>query len=348
MAAATSKGGARMTNNSKRLRLTYGAVTLGLMAAIGLACVPTSRAHAQISGARDCSPNSIDNKPLNGGCGALTPKEFIKDLHDNDPSDLQAIYAAPIIGSLTQGKYERFANNARMGTLYRNGNLVVDGKTVITDAATIGRKNTSGNRTPITLGNKQYFYSKTRDSFADGVQSIPAMVLFNDEGVVEIAVLTACGNPIIGMKSMPVYYCHSLRSTPVAGEKDTYDFTANIVATHNAVVSKVVYDFGDGTPLVTQSSGTTPTRHAYQQPGVFTAKVTVHYRIPGNLSKVESPTRCTTTITVAKAKQAVPVAAVVERPPVLPKAGMGGFVGVGAIASIAGVTVHRLYMRRKR
>src|SRR5260221_2117568 len=56
-------------------------------------CVTGVQTCALPISARDCDTNSIDYKPLNGGCGAASPAELIKDIKSNNPNDLKNIYA---------------------------------------------------------------------------------------------------------------------------------------------------------------------------------------------------------------------------------------------------------------
>jgi hypothetical protein len=184
----------------RRSRLAYGAMTFGFAMALSLAAAPTSHA-AGISGPRDCTTNSLNNKPLHGGCGAVTPTELIEDVRVNDPGDLQAIYADSRMGGLVSSKYERFASNARMGTAYKNGNIVVDGKTVMTNASSIGRHSFPGQTTPVKIGDRTYYMGANSATFQQ--PTIPVMVMFDDAGVAETAILTACGNPVIAKKVIP-------------------------------------------------------------------------------------------------------------------------------------------------
>lgn len=183
----------------KRLRAKYFVLALGLVTALGVANAgPLVVQRAAAAPVRDCSANSIDNKPINGGCGAATPAEFIADLRANNPSDLQTIYADARLGGLVSSKYERFEKTAKMGIAHKNGTVTVDGEVVMTDARSVGRTQFEGQRDPIVIGGKTYYHSSTTTSFV--AETIPVMVMFDSDGVVEVAVLTACGNPMMAKK----------------------------------------------------------------------------------------------------------------------------------------------------
>lgn len=159
--------------------------------------------HISAASGRECGDvvdgvhNSISNDPdAGGGCGALTPSELIGDIEQGNPGDLRGVYSN---FGLTPDKYSRFSENARMGTAERNGDVVVDGQTVLTDAWSIGRDKFSYG-TPLNIGDGTYY----KHMFTDNLKSdIPVMVMFDDDDNVDVAILTACGNPVKG-KKVPV------------------------------------------------------------------------------------------------------------------------------------------------
>jgi hypothetical protein len=281
--------------NTKKLAVA-GVFMLAMAGSIGLG-LATKQLGSAATG-RDCSVNSIDYKPLNGGCGALSPTEFIKDANQNDPGDLQAIYAHPTIGNLAKTDYTRFEQTARMGVVDDKGNVTVDGQVVMTGANSMGRKSFNNPaRKPMKIGNQTYFYSSTDVSFAEGVTSLPVMVMFDDKGVVETAIMNACGNPVWGNNVVPEFGCEALNQTKISD--DTFDFTTTVRALKGASVKKVVYDFGDGTTKEV-SSATEVVRHKYASVSrEYTAKVTVTFNLPGNKEVTVPPVKCATKVTVA-------------------------------------------------
>src|SRR5436853_6654582 len=98
----------------KLKRLVLVSLCLSAFTAVSLAGVSVLQKTFAAT-TRDCTHNSIDNQPLNGGCGAATPSELIADIRANNPSDLKDIYN---FNGLWPQKYDRFATTARTGTAY--------------------------------------------------------------------------------------------------------------------------------------------------------------------------------------------------------------------------------------
>ena len=252
--------------------------------AVGIAGFGVHRVTAQV--VQDCSNNSIIK------CGAQTPTEFINKVEANNPADLQDIYSAY---TLTPDKYSSFEQTAKMGTAYKNGTIVVDGQTVATDSWSIGREKKPYSTDDVINGHT-YYKSYSKDVFA--VDSIPAMVYFNDQGNIQFAVLTACGNPMGGTPVVSKNSCDMLQKTAVQGQDNTYQFTTKATVGNGAKVSRVVYDFGDGSATVTQSDAAAAVTHTYSKSGTFTAKVTVFVvNASGNEVSLTAAT-CQTQITV--------------------------------------------------
>ena len=127
----------------------------------------------------------------------------------------------------------------------------------------------------------------------------PIMAMFDAQGKFVFGVMTVCGNPVGTSPVTPTYGCDALHKTPVAGKMNTFNFTTTAHATNNASVSKVVYDFGDGT-TATVANPNTPVQHAYTKSGSFTAKVTVYVHLPGNQNVTAVSTNCQTTFTIVQ------------------------------------------------
>jgi hypothetical protein len=274
------------------------AFMLAMTAAVGLGIASKQHTSAATAVTRDCSVNSIDYKDLNGGCGAVTPQEYIADLRSNSPSDLQAL-AANFQGNfnLQPSQYDDFAAHAVDGIAYKNGDVKVSGQTVLTNIWTIGRssKSYSWLVTPPNDGGNKYYGSKSTDVFA--VDQIPVIVYFNNDGTAQYVIEKPCGNLVGGTKVTPSYACNTLNKSAVSGEKDTYSFTTNAVATNNAVITKYVYDFGDGSSATTNSANEA-VRHTYAKAGTYTATVHVYVSLPGGHSTITQVGGCKTTITV--------------------------------------------------
>ncbi len=268
-----------------------GAFVLALSGAVGLGLVVKQQSSVGASGSRDCSRNSIDYVNMHGGCGATTPGEWIADLRSNQPGDLQSSAAA--FGTST-GDYTRFANTARSGMTYKDGRVVVDGQVVMTNAWSVGRY-----QKPKAWKSHGYWANFNRDVFLSN--AIPVMVMFDSNGVAESVVMKPCGNLMWGTKVTPSYDCKVLNASAVPGTTDTYDFSSVTVASNNASIVKLVYEFGDGTSATTTSQ-TAVVRHTYAQPGNYITRVRVFVKLPGQQVRDFVAVNCEKQITVEAPK----------------------------------------------
>ncbi len=271
-------------------KLAFGAgMMLALAVLAGVSLMTVSKASAAT-----CDSDAIIY------CGFTTPTEFINKVKGNSSgnghNDLQAIYA---YYGLKSSDYSNFVSNAKAGTAYLDGRVVVDGKTVATAGKSIGREASMQGANPsrIVIGSSTYYGNDNNKIFVS--DAIPVYVLFNSQGQMQFAVMKACGNPVYGNVTPTAASCNSLSETPVSGQLNTYDFTAKANTAGNATVTKYVYNFGDGTPSVTATDGSKPVRHTYAKAGNFTASVTEYASVPGN-SNLQLPavSLCTKAIKV--------------------------------------------------
>lgn len=285
-----------------------GVFALAFAAAIGGGFASKGLSSA-LSGVRDCGYegngvyNSIDYKSINGGCGALSREELIADLRDNNPGDLQTIYADSSIG-LPTNLYDDFAAHAEQGYITKSGgNVVVDGQTVMTDVWTMGRTTLGGSqRTPISIGGHTYYHSPTSISF--GPSTLDAMVLFDKDGTVQSVIMNSCGNPVTQGHKIPTgATCDKLDKFPVDGKENTYKFSAHATPS-NSLAKIVKYDFytndGSGDKLfdTTTNADELTKEVTFTKASTVTVKVTIS--IPGHQTKVITSTLCAKQIGVVK------------------------------------------------
>lgn len=271
-------------------RLAFGAgMMMALAVLAGVSLFTVSKASAAT-----CDSDAIMY------CGFTSPSNFISKVKGNNSgnghNDLQAIYA---YYGLKSSDYNNFVSNAKAGTAYLDGRVVVDGKTVATAGKSIGREAAMQGASPskIIIGNSTYYGNDNNKIFVS--DAIPVYVLFDSQGQMQFAVMKACGNPVYGTVVHTAASCNSLNQTPVSGQLNTYDFTAKANTSGNATVTKYVYNFGDGTPAVTVTDGSKPVRHTYSKAGNFTASVTEYASVPGNSNvKLPAVSLCTKVIKV--------------------------------------------------
>ena len=270
----------RTTAKSTR-KFAFASGLLTLVVSVGIALgvhVPLA------SAAQDCDTNAIIRCGFTGGASDFIQKTRAND-SGNGQHDLQTVYAAY---GLEPASYDKFVSSARPGTAYKDGTIVVDGQVVANGALSIGRSQKSYSH-PKVIGGTTYHESRAQDVFKSN--SIPVYVLFDDKGVMQFAVMTACGNPTAGTPVKPVYSCDELQMTAVAGKQNTYSFTSRAQASQNASFAKFVYDFGDGTTATT-TKPSDAVEHTFTKDGSFTVKVKVYVNLPGNKQVVVESGEC--------------------------------------------------------
>lgn len=335
----------RFTKTNRLLMLVFAASAV-LLAVAGLH-------NAGASYVQDCKSNSIIV------CGVPTSDAFIADVRANSDghghSDLQAVYQD---FGLVPSDYDKFVTSARPGMAYQNGTIVVDGKTVATDAWSIGRTRFSYT-TPMTVNGKTYYKAQDKQVL---LQNLPVIVMFNGKGQMQFAVMNACGNPVTGQKVTPKYSCDLLQASPVSGHNNTYDFTTRATATNNANLVSVTYTFGDGTS-VTENNLSTPVRHTYDantcmnSGNTCTAMATVTVSLPGNQSVTTTSATCQKQLAIYAPQPPAPTpppvapptttTTVSAPPPALPSTGAGSVIGLFTLTSVGGYYGYRLFVRRR-
>ncbi len=223
--------------------------------------------------AADCSANAIMK------CGASSPSEFISKTQSSNggtQGDLQTIYASY---GLSAADYSRFASSAKTGTAYKDGRIVVDGKTVATNASSIGRVQKNGDHAKV-IGGTTYWEGSNQTAFAS--DSIPVMVLLDGNGTMQFAVLGDCGNPMSGTVTSPppppppaptpTAACTGLTAT--ANNRTSYHLRATATVSGGAGVQG--YDF-----TVKNSSGATVANEP-RNSDALVAEVDVPLTTPGN------------------------------------------------------------------
>ncbi len=272
-------------------RLTIATLALSAFSLLATFSLAGQRVEAQAM-VQDCSTNSVVR------CGASSAADLIAKIRANNPNDLQAIYSH---FKLTPDKYDAFIREAKMGMAYRNGEIKVDGQVVAKDAWSLGREQKSYSQ-PYRIGEATYHRSDSTEVLK---QDLPVIVWFNDRGLLEIAILAACGNPMGGDNvAAPSYRCNQLRQEKVANRENTYRFTTDASAANGATVSRVVYDFGDSSAEYTAKSLDESVTHTYSKTGSFTAKVVVYVKLPGGKEVAANGSGCTKRIEIAERPQA--------------------------------------------
>ncbi|MDB5169718.1 MAG: hypothetical protein JWN82_114 [Candidatus Saccharibacteria bacterium] len=252
--------------------------TLGLVMVVGGLLMSSGKATA----ASGCDDYAIMR------CGATSASQFINKLNNNPPGDLKAVYADY---GLVPSQYGRFASSAKPGVIHDNGNITVDGVVVGRSTQNVGRVHDANFNQKVTINGHDYWGGPFGSTYH--ADSADVMVMFNDQGVMQFAVVSSCGNPQRITPNKPNYSCNNLQKTKVDGTKNTYRFTTNATASQGAQVVKAVYDFGDGdSKTVTDLSQ--PVQHTFTKNS--TVRVTVYVRVPGGNVVTTTSAPCATEI----------------------------------------------------
>lgn len=269
----------------------------GLLVAIGalVALNVTGGTTQAVGDYRSCTNDAIIR------CGAITEAELLQK-YDANEGDVQNIYKhygisrSDIAGTTSEVKH---------GTVYQDGRVVVDGKTVATGAYSLSRvKYTSAGEPRTVKINGTTLYEGP--SMAIFVRPVDAYVFFRD-GQFYRGIISSCANPLVATpekppvppkpQPKPVYTCDNLTAKKL--ERARYEFTATATAKNGAEIVNYTFDFGDGKK---QTVSGNVVEHPYDKAGTYTITVTVNFRVDGQ-NKAVSGAKCKTTITVEEKPQ---------------------------------------------
>lgn len=279
----------KLTSKLRRITakqaVVAGVFTLAIAGAASFGLV--QRHLAEAGAVRDCSKNSINYADVNGGCGAASPSEYVKDLKSNKEKDVQKI-AAGFDYKLPSSNYDRFAETAKRCWAYKSDNTVkCDGKTVLTNAWSIGRENFNNSDSYKISGVSDSLWKGSFSKrFGSNTDKLEVFVMFNDKGEYEYGVIAACGNPVGGKKVAVEAKCTGLKKEEIGLNK--FRFTTQAQVSSLASIEKVVY-YLDGQKIGESNNKS----NGYQLDYTITksGKVTseVYVKVPGNqIIKVKS------------------------------------------------------------
>lgn len=266
---------------------------LGMVLAVSVigAGIITATKPGNASAAANCDAVNIikcglSGSGLNGYINSFK-SEYMSN-SDNGHRDLKSTYHWA--GATGTAVKNMSSANTKLGTLYANGDIKVDGKLVGQDASVTARFSNGSGFTEISNG---VWARKTTTSFAEG--SAKVIVHYGSDGNADFAIMVDCGN---GVKFTPTpqpkpsMSCVSLVAS-ATGNLRNYTFTVRGEA-NNTDIEKYVIDFGDGTSATLATSHTKASvSHTYAEEGKsYRAMATVYSSIGQNTSN-----GCATTIT---------------------------------------------------
>lgn len=284
----------KQAHKKKLIGLTSLILVVGALVMINLTNTQTQG----VSTYRNYSADAI----IQGG--AITEAELIQK-YDQNASGVQSIFNHY---GITRSDLTGKTSEIKHGTVYQDGRVVVDGKTVATGAYSVSRKpfyDSRGNAPRTVTINGTTFYEGPNMSIF--LQAVDAYVFFRD-GQFYRAVLSSCSNPIMATptevkKPEPIYSCDLLEHEKI--DRTRFKFTSTATAKNGAEIVRYSYDFGDGSK--TSRTSTNVVEHKYEKPGTYTVTMTVDVRAKGKVTTGVAGKNCKVTVTVEEAPK-VPVA----------------------------------------
>lgn len=301
------------------------------------------------SAQRDCDGNAVLR------CGAYTTNE-LNQKYDNQ-AGAKTIYSHFGISS---AEVDELHDTAVSGFVTKGGRVIVNGKTVATNAVTAGRQNMSGN-TAVTKNGTTFYTRSPSVSFKQ--DTLDAYVVMKG-GKFQYAIIKSCGNPV---KATPV--AQQPKPAPVKPQaappvpissaecrlitvstSDHRQASASVqAAVTNAQIVGYIIDFGDGTTPVHSTSTANPSPaipHQYARDGTYTITGSVQVRQANGQTETKTSETCKLPVTFKT--PVVPAVAVtpVTPPPTpraLPDTGVGAVAGISAAIATASGMGYLLY-----
>lgn len=237
---------------SRRLKATYifMAICVVTLLLVASPLAPSTGALSAQSNHRDCDANAVIR------CGALSTQELQQKFDQPGVKEIFNHFG------ITKREVNRMNNTAVLGHVTKNGRVVVDGKTVATNAMTAGRQNIQGS-TPVTYQGTQFYMRPSSASFAQ--QRLEAFVVMRNDRF-QFAVLTSCGNPVLATpkverperpQSQPTPQPEKPAAPPP--ETEAPSATANATATATVITTEAPQQPAPTPPPVTTTVAPAPT-----------------------------------------------------------------------------------------
>lgn len=298
-----------MFSGVKRLYATPRAlmVSLAVLAVTAMSAVAINTMQSQSAGAAtQCHESLITYCGISGSTVDARVDKFQKLYTTNrsghaessvgyDYRDIQKIYNH--FGATDAMVSKMNSSNTKLGTIYADGRVVVDGKLVGKDAITAGRWKT--NNSTLFPGTNIYI-RKPVESFS--TNSMAALVYF-ENGVMKFGIILECANPIkatpttTAPKAEQTLVCVDLTKVTLPGD-NKYRFSVTARATNGAVITGYTINLGDGTEEKVTTAATTATvDHEYTKDGNYTIEASVNGKLDGKVV-TKSSNACTETVTV--------------------------------------------------
>jgi hypothetical protein len=203
--------------------------------------------------------------------------------------------------------------------------------------------------TSVKVYSKNTGWNGAADSAVNGNLAIGSRTVGNgvvwgcwDDRVIVIYVVEVVKAP-----ESPLYTCDLLTVTKISDRR--YKFDVKYTARNGATFKEVRFDYGDGTPVTTESE------HTFDKDGAYNVVATAVFTVNGQ-ERTATGEACAKQVTVTPencpipGKENLPVDSdeCVETPTVLPETGAAGLAGIFAAVSAAGAGAHQFVIRRRR
>lgn len=262
-----------------QLVLTAAIMSFALFSSAILSLVSTQKAAAATPDKVNIVYKGLDGSSTSGYVSSF--KSYYnsnKSGHSASPSvkkdytDLQAVYNwAGASKTIVSGMS---TSNTKIGTLYKDGHISVDGQTVATGSWVTARFNGGSGFTHVT---SNVYARKTTTSFAESTAKVIVYMPNNHFG---FAVMVDCGNAVKGTpketpKPVAALTCDELVFNSKGTDNKSFTFTAKATA-KNTTITNYAFNFGDGqNKNVATSASVAKADHSYANPGTYTATVKV-------------------------------------------------------------------------
>lgn len=208
---------------------------LPCLLSVGLFLRPAASA-LTIGGTQDCDANAVIP------CGISNSDQLSNAAA---PGGITCLYKHFGISSTD---ISNFDSQAVAGSVTKTGKVIINGKTVATNAMTAGRQNMPGS-TRFVCDNHGFFIRTPSVSFANS--SLPAFVVMKSNQFA-FAIIASCGNPVTAMPATPRVVTPPAITTP-APPTQTQSQTVTVVppavqsfTTSQPVPAKVIPNTGSG------------------------------------------------------------------------------------------------------
>ncbi|HRV76106.1 MAG: DUF11 domain-containing protein [Candidatus Nomurabacteria bacterium] len=190
-----------------------------------------------------------------------------------------------------------------LGTVNSDGKVYLNGKVVATGARSTGRQWVSGSTAIKIPGYADIYERDVSRIFRQG--SIQAWIKLDANGRFMYAVLTVCGNPVVGTPVEPprprptgTALCTALRVDKL--DRTRFKFGVSASVTGSARQYGYIISYGDGNNgSVVNSANKVTFSHSYAQPGTYKIQAASVAMLDGKKIYGAGPT-CAATVTVEK------------------------------------------------